>query len=126
MIQGVANSRNEAVIRLRLRGSDGGETSVDAIIDTGFSASLTLPPRMVDDLDLVRESSSAAILADGSVREFDICAAEVFWDGQWRQVVVSAVGTQPLLGMRLLAGHKLMVNVVPDGTVEIAPLPGKE
>jgi predicted aspartyl protease len=81
---------------------------------------------MVDDLDLVRESSSAAILADGSVREFDICAAEVFWDGQWRQVVVSAVGTQPLLGMRLLAGHKLMVNVVPDGTVEIAPLPGKE
>jgi hypothetical protein len=33
------------------------------------------------------------------------------------------VGNEPLLGMRLLAGHKLVIEVVPGGLVEITPLP---
>jgi predicted aspartyl protease len=63
------------------------------------------------------------VLGDGSVRHFDICAAEVDWGGTWRAVLVYAVGNEPLLGMRLLAGHKLVIDVVPGGLVEILPLP---
>lgn len=43
------------------------------------------------------------MLADGSVRHFDVYAAEVEWDGAWRPVLVSALGDEVLLGMRLLA-----------------------
>jgi clan AA aspartic protease len=80
---------------------------VDALVDSGFTASLTLPAATVNALGLARQSGGGAVLADGSVRQFDICAADVAWGGGWRPVLVWAVGDEPLLGMRLLAGHKL-------------------
>jgi len=123
MIQGSVNARNEAVVRLRVRGPGGAELDIDAIIDSGFTASLTLPMTMVAALGLARQSGGTAVLADGSVRLFDIFAAEVAWGGTWRAVLVSAVGNESLVGMRLLAGHKLVIDVVPGGLVEILPLP---
>jgi clan AA aspartic protease len=123
MIQGVVNARHEAVVRLRVRGPGGVESDVDLIVDSGFTSSLTLPTAMVTALGLARQSGGTAVLADGSVRQFDIFAAEVAWGGTWRAVLASAVGNESLLGMRLLAGHKLVVEVVPGGLVEILPLP---
>jgi clan AA aspartic protease len=123
MIRGVVNARHEAVVRLRVRGLGGIESDVDLIVDSGFTASLMLPAATVAALGLVRQSGGTAVLADGSVRQFDICAAEVSWGGTWRPVLVSEVGNEPLLGMRLLAGHRLVIDVVPGGLVEILPLP---
>lgn len=123
MIQGVVNARHEAVVRLRVRGPGGVESDADAIVDSGFSSSLTLPMAMVTALGLARQSGGIAVLADGSFRHYDIFAAEAEWGGTWRAVLVSAVGNEPLLGMRLLAGHKLVIEVVPGGLVEISPLP---
>jgi clan AA aspartic protease len=123
MIRGAVNARLEAVVRLRVRGPSGVESDVDAVIDTGFTSSLTLPPAVVAALGLARQAGGTAMLGDGSVRQFDIYAAEVEWGGTWRPVLVSAVGAEVLLGMRLLAGHQLRVEAVPGGVVEITPLP---
>jgi clan AA aspartic protease len=95
----------------------------DAVIDTGFTSSLTLPASAVTALRLVRQSGGSAVLGDGSVRSFDVYAAEVQWDGNWRPVLVSAVGDEVLVGMRLLAGHEVRVAVVPGGPVDICPIP---
>ena len=81
MIRGVVNARREAVVGLRVRGAGGVETSVDAVVDTGFTASLVLPLTTVAALALARQSSGSALLADGSIRYFDIYAAEVEWGG---------------------------------------------
>lgn len=123
MIRGAVNTRHEAVVRMRVRGPSGIEADLDAIVDSGFTASLTLPVTMTSALGLARQSGGTAVLADGSIRQFDIFAAEVAGGSPWRTVLVSAVGNESLLGMRLLAGHKLMVEVVPGGLVEILPLP---
>ena len=123
MIRGTVNAMLEAVIRLRVRGPGGAELGVDAVVDSGFTASLTLPAEVVAAFGLVRQSGGGAVLADGSVRQFDIYAAEVEWDGNWRPILVSAVGDEILVGMRLLAGHALRVAVEPGGAVEIEPLP---
>lgn len=123
MIRGSVNARMEAVVRLRVRGPGGTEADVESVIDTGFSASLTLPPADVAALGLVRQSGGSALLADGSVRTFDIYAAEVDWGGTWRPVLVWVVGSETLLGMRLLAGHQLRVEAVPGGVVEITSFP---
>ncbi len=117
MIQGVVNARIEATIRIRLRASDGSELDVEAVIDSGFTGSLALPAAVIAAIGLAQQSGGRAVLADGSVRQLDIYAAEVEWDGSWRSVMVAAVG------MRLLAGHELRVVVVPGGVVEISPLP---
>ena len=123
MIRGIVNARHEAVVLLRMLGPGGVEADVDVIVDSGFTASLTLSMTMVTALGLARQSGGTAVLADGSVRQFNICAAEVAWGGTWRAVLVSVVGNESLLGMRLLAGHKLVIEVVPGGLVEILPLP---
>ncbi len=122
-MRGVVNARREAVVRLRMRGPTGVECYVDAIVDSGFTASLTLPATLVNTLRLVKQSGSGVVLADGSVCQVDTFAAEVEWDGTWLVVLVSAVGNESLLGMRLLAGHRLVVDVVAGGLVEIIPLP---
>ena len=123
MIRGVVNARREAIVPLRVRGPGGTESDVDGVVESGFTASLTLPAAVVAALGLVRQSGDGAVLGDGSIRQFDIYAAEVAWDGRWRPVLVSAVGDEVLLGMRLLAGHELRIAVVPGGVVEITPLP---
>jgi clan AA aspartic protease len=123
MIRGMVNVRREAIVTVRVRGPGGAERDVDAVVDSGFNASLTLPDAVVATLGLARQSGGGAVLADGSVRQFDIYAAEVAWGGGWRPVLVSGVGDEVLLGIRLLAGHELQIAVVPGGSVEITPLP---
>jgi clan AA aspartic protease len=123
MIGGVVNARYEAIVRIRVRGPAGTELEVDAIVDPGFTASLTLPAAAMSTLGLARQSSAGAVLADRSVRQFDIYEAEVEWDGKWRPVLVPLVGEEALLGMRLLAGHEFRIRVVPGGWVEISQLP---
>ena len=123
MIRGVVTANAAAVVRLRVCGPGGVESDVDAHVDSGFTAYLTLPATIVTALGLVRRSGGSAVLGDGSASQFDMCAAEVEWGGTWRAVLVYVVGTEPLLGMRSLAGHKLVIDVVPGGLVEILPLP---
>ena len=120
--QGQVNARLEAVVRLRLRGPAGAEAEVDAVVDTGFTGSLTLPQSVVASLGLARRSGGQAVLADGSSRRFETFAAEVFWDGAWRGVVASVIGDESLMGMGLLAGHELRVEVVAGGAVAVVPL----
>jgi clan AA aspartic protease len=123
VIRGVVNARREAVVRLRVRGPGNSGLEVDAIVDSGFTASLTLPVATVAALGLARQSGSGAVMADGTVRHFDIYAAEVSWEGGWRPVLVSVIGAEALIGMRLLAGSELRIAVIPGGAVEITPLP---
>jgi predicted aspartyl protease len=77
MIRGVVNARREAVVRLRVRGPSGVESDIDVIVDSGFTASLTLPLTIVTALGLARQSGSSAVLVDGSICPFDIFAAEL-------------------------------------------------
>lgn len=123
MIRGVVNARHEAIVQLRVRGPAGTDMETDAVIDTGFSASLTMPAATIAALRLVRQSGTRAVLADGSVRQFDLFAAEVSWNGVWWPVLVSAMGDEVLIGTRLLAEHELRIAVVPGGAVVITPLP---
>ncbi len=86
MIRGVVNVRREAIVPVRVRGPGGTERDVDGVVDSGFTASLTLPATVVAALGLARQSGGGAVLAEGSVRQFDIYAAEVAWGGGWRPV----------------------------------------
>lgn len=123
MIYGTVNARMEAIVRLRVRGPTGTVADVNALIDTGFNASLTLPPAIAVALGLVQQSKGSARLADGSDRPFEIYAAEVEWGGAWRPVLVWVAGDETLLGMGLLNGHQLRIEAVLGGMAEITPLP---
>jgi predicted aspartyl protease len=83
MITGVVRA-DEARIRLKVKGSRGREHEVEAVIDTGYTASLTLPPALIATLGLRWRSVDRGTLADGSDCLFDVYEAKVVWDGKVR------------------------------------------
>lgn len=119
-MQGIVNSKYEIAVYLKLRGN-AKVLEVEAIVDTGYNSYLTLPTELIQQLDLESESESFAVLADGTSCRIGVYSADIEWDGVWKKIFVSAVGDETLLGMRLLAGHKLSVDVVPGGLVSIEP-----
>jgi clan AA aspartic protease len=119
MITGTVNTDYEAIIRLFVQGPVGPAHEVDAIIDTGFNGFLTLPPALVTALGLMRRSRGRALLANGSEELFDIYGVTVLWDGQQRYVEADAVETTPLVGMSLLDGYDLYIQVADGGQVVI-------
>ena len=123
MIIGTVNARTEAIVTVRILGSDGIAIEVDAILDTGFTGSLTLPDSLIVSLGLSRRASSRANLADGSSKSFEVYAAQVEWDGLLREVLVSALGGEALLGMRLIDGYELRMEIKQGGAVELRKSP---
>lgn len=123
MITGVVNANHEATIPLVVHAIHGQEEAIEAIIDTGFTGSLTLPPMLIKALGLPWLGRQRAKLGDGSERFFDVYAATILWDGQVRTVETDATDTEPLVGMCLLAGHEVRIQVLDGGNVTIEGLP---
>ena len=119
MIQGVVNAALEAVLPVTVQDSAGRELEVEAVIDTGFSGFLTLPSALAATLGLAFDGVGWAVLADGTEARFDVYDATLRWDGRPRRVYVYAAETTPLVGMRLLNGHSLYVEVEDGGRVAI-------
>ncbi len=119
MIQGVVNAAYEAVVRLTVQGPSGDSQEIEAVIDTGFTGFLTLPPALVTNLGLAYRDRGRAILADGREAIFDIYDVAVLWDSRLRNTRAVAAGAVPLVGMRLLDRHLLNVEVVDGGRVVI-------
>ncbi|MDY0168719.1 MAG: clan AA aspartic protease [Thermoguttaceae bacterium] len=121
MISGVVKS-NEARIRLNVKGPQRQEQDVDAVIDTGYTGSLTLPPSLVRELELNWQSVDRGMLADGSECLVDVYEAKIVWDGELRRVLVDEANAEPLVGMALLSGYELNMEVRSDGKVTIKRL----
>jgi len=68
MITGVVNADHEAIIHLKIKGTNGQEYEVAAVIDTGFNGFLT-PLSTIVTLDCAYLSQSYVILADGRMEE---------------------------------------------------------
>lgn len=72
MITGVVNSEREAIIHLVVRGPNGQEREIEAVIDTGFTGFLTLPFSLILSLGLIWRGQAQATLGDGSLHQFDV------------------------------------------------------
>lgn len=123
MIRGAVTAGRESVVRLRVRGPDGVTADVDFVIDTGFTGALVLPYSVVAALGLLWQSDGTAVLADGTSHQTEQYGAELEWGSAWVSVLALSVGSDALLGMRLLAGYRLTVEGSPGGAVEITSAP---
>ena len=118
MISGVIQS-NEARIIVTVMGPQGQEHEVHAVIDTGFSGFLTLPPAVIERFGGKQVGTANVYLADGSKSISDIFELTIHWDGQSLVIEVDSAEIEPLVGMALLAGHDLQMRVIPNGEVTI-------
>jgi clan AA aspartic protease len=122
MIRGAFNADREAVVRIIVLDVEGREHVVPAVMDTGFDGYLTLSTGTIQSLGLPYFGKARAQLADGShsiVRKYE---AAIVWDGTERDVIVVEADTTPLLGIAVLQGHHVRLNVVDGGEITIRPL----
>jgi clan AA aspartic protease len=87
MITGGVTADREATIVLEMRGTVAQPAAITAVIDTGFTGSLTLPSALINSLALVRIGARRATLADGSRVNLETYEATVLWDGQTLDVL---------------------------------------
>ena len=100
----------------------GVEVVADALVDSGYSASLAISDSALATLNLDFRYQSEAMLADGSLHGVDVYDAEIHWDGRWRKLLVSNPGGETLVGMQLLEGLELTISVSVGGKIEITPI----
>jgi clan AA aspartic protease len=116
MITGVVRG-DEGRIRLKVKGPYRREQEIEAVIDTGYTASLSLPPDMIIALGLRWRSVDRGTLADGSECLFDVYEGKITWDGKSLDILIDEADADPLVGMRLLKDHELKMEVRMGGKV---------
>ncbi len=122
MMTGQVTARREAVVGIRLRGVDGTELDVEAVLDTGFDDYLTLPAPLIAALGLPQVESVSIVLGDGQVVRVAVHEARVRWNEAWRDIYVQETGGDLLLGTNLL-GSLVTLEVTDGGTVTIGECP---
>lgn len=122
MISGTVNGEFEPIISLFVRGSDGQLYTQDAIVDTGFNGWLSLPPDSIERLNLRWKRRGRALLGDGSECVFNVYEAVIVWDGVLLTIPVDEADSEPLIGMSLMDGYQLMIQVLEGGRVELCKI----
>jgi clan AA aspartic protease len=122
MITGRITVNREAVIELEVIGSNQKREKVEGVIDTGFNGYLTLPNDLINYLKLHLAGSRHVTLGDGNVVVLDMYFAKVLWHGQEREVLTLQADGGPLIGMSLLYGNRVMLEVMDEGDVTIDSL----
>ncbi len=119
MITGFVNDEFEPIIPLSIRRADGTIFKHDASIDTGFNGWLSLPPDLIVELNLRWKRRGRAMLGDGSECVFDVYEATVVWDNALLTIPLDEANAEPLVGMSLMEGYQLTMQVIASGRVEL-------
>jgi clan AA aspartic protease len=120
VIKGKVRGR-DAIIRLKVFGPEK-SCLIDSTVDTGFTNDLTLPREMIAELNLAYNSTENSWMADGREITFATYHAIVEWDGSKRNVIVHETVDDILIGMDLLHGYELKMQVRHNGRVTIRKL----
>jgi clan AA aspartic protease len=123
MILGEVTPDREPVIRFCLVGADGQRHELEAVVDTGFTDYLTLPRDAILAMGYPFRLSVPMVLGDGTAVFMRVHDGRIEWSGQERVIPVHEVDGAPLMGMSLLHGSRLTIDIVDGGPVRIEPLP---
>ena len=123
MILGNVNNNREAIVQIVIIGNNNKRQLIRAVIDTGFTASLTLPLEVISALDLVCFAQQEGMLGNGEVHLFDVYEGAVIWDGQVKTIEINESSSDPLVGITLLEGYELRIESIEGGSVTIQTLP---
>ncbi len=122
MLKGHVTPDRVAILVVDVHGGEGQVASLEATVDTGYDGFLTLPKSIVEELDLSYLGPARAALGDGNEVRMDVFVAAVQWEGGPRDVLVLEAEGEVLVGMAMLVGSRLTMDVEEDGVVSIQSL----
>ena len=107
-IDGKINTNDELLAPISVTGSRK-RALVWAIVDTGFSGSLSLPLDLIANLGMELDGSANYQLADGTVKPQLLFRATVRWKGKTKRIKANLTfSDEILLGTELLKNGKLI------------------
>ena len=107
------------MVTIPIHGPDGHTREIQAVVASVYNGFLTLPRILVAELELPYATVGYAFLANGEEASFDVHSVTALWDGQPRNIDADITGLTPLIGMALLDGHNLTIDVERGGRVAI-------
>ena len=118
MIQGIVGRENRPLIPLVV-GWNRGVQEITALVDTGFSGELKVPPKMIDELGLEVTHAQPVLLADGTGITMRASLAFVAMEGETKEVNVLISEGRAVVGGGLLKmfGYKLIVDYKEDSVM---------
>ena len=111
-----------ALMKIELAGY--GPVPLAAIIDTGFTEWLALPPNMIGRLGLRAKGRETLKFANSTIGEVDLYEARVNWCGNWLTIDVHEIEDHPTIGMELLRGYRVVFDALGEGVVDVEPVVG--
>ncbi len=112
-------TEDEAVVVLTVFDANGEAYELDCVVDTGFTGYLALSRPVVRRLNLVQMDEEEVSLADGSTTVLALYQVAAEWLDGPRTLTAYAVDGNSLVGMKLLRGCSVSLEVVADGSVLI-------
>jgi len=111
MIQGILRKDNRPAVPLSI-GWTLGIQNIVAIVDTGFSGEIKVPPDVANELGLTQTHVQAVLLANEETAEVPASLAFVSIEGKREEVGVLVTKGMPVLGVGLLSrlGFKLTID----------------
>ena len=79
-----------------------------------------IAPDLIAELNLKWKRRGRAILGDGSECVFDVYEAAVIWDDTLLTIPVDEANSEPLVGMSLMEGYELKMQVFEGGCIELS------
>ena len=123
MLTGTISDDLQAWVAIEILDPNGQSFLVEAVLDTGFNGELALPAAAIRQLYLTMGTRRPAVTATGDMVSLTTYRGTVLWDGQLRIIEVVEADSEPLLGMELLLGSRVTLDVRDSGPVTIDALP---
>ena len=120
------DAAHEVIFEITITDGRSRET-IPAVLDTGFTGYLMLPVSLVGGFSFVPLNDSLVELGDGRESRLATCEVIVSWHGRERAVrTFLAPRTQALIGMKLLRGSLVTLELTPGGSITGGNAPGSE
>ena len=123
MLTGMVSDDLQAWIAIEILAPNGQPRRIEAVLDTGFNGELALPATTIRQLGLPEDIRRPAVTATGARVSLTTYRGTVLWYGQLRSIQVVEADSEPLLGMELLLGSRVTLDVREGGPVTIDALP---
>ena len=122
MLTGRVSDELQAWVAIEILPLNGQPRRIEAVLDTGFNGQIALPAAIIRRLELPEDIRIPAVTATGDRVSLKTYHGTVLWDGQPRSVRVVEADGEPLLGMELLLGNRVSLEVRGGGPVTIDSL----
>ena len=121
-MRGEITPDRQAVVGVVLKTIGGDDVFVDAVVDTGFTESLLVPREIIEECGFEYAEDIDFLMGNGVSDLLPAFRGTMVWHGGEIDLFVVASEAGPLLGMRLLEGSRLSMDVLDGGSVTIQPL----